>query len=247
MAAVGAVAMAFETDSTSAGGSTAFGIILILVAQFFAGGLYVVEEYFVGGYCLDPLKVVGMEGMWGLSYYLAILPIMQGVKCKGDKLCQFGYIENSSYAFFQMKESIACLLLTIGLAISIGFYNVFGITTTKVASAAQRATIDTARTLTVWMASVALGLEPFRWQSIFGFVFLVIGTLIYNEILILRFWGLDQNTKDKLEERDAAQKVKDDHYDGVGGSDEAADEFQMNSTKLKKDQGQSNSALDQFY
>lgn len=67
--------MAFETDSTSAGGSTAFGIILILVAQFFAGALYVVEEYFVGGYYLDPLKVVGTEGMWGLSYYMLLLPI----------------------------------------------------------------------------------------------------------------------------------------------------------------------------
>lgn len=67
--------MAFETDSTSAGGSTAFGIILILVAQLFAGGLYVTEEYFVGGYYLDPLKVVGTEGMWGLSYYMLLLPI----------------------------------------------------------------------------------------------------------------------------------------------------------------------------
>lgn len=90
-----------------------------------------------------------------------------------------------------MSESLPCLLLTFGLAISIGFYNVFGITTTKVASSAQRATIDTSRTLTVWIASVSLGLEPFHWQSIFGFVFLVFGTLIYNEILILRFWGLD--------------------------------------------------------
>ena len=67
--------MAFETNTTSAGGSTAFGIILILVAQLFAAGLYVTEEYFVGGYYLDPLKVVGMEGMWGLSYYMLLLPI----------------------------------------------------------------------------------------------------------------------------------------------------------------------------
>jgi len=45
------------------------------------------------------MKVVGLEGMWGLSYYMFALPILQAIKCNGDKLCNFGYIENSSYAF----------------------------------------------------------------------------------------------------------------------------------------------------
>jgi len=65
--------------------------------------MFIVEEYFIGDYYLDPMKVVGTEGMWGLSYYLAILPIMQAVKCTGDSglsaLCNFNYLENSSYAF----------------------------------------------------------------------------------------------------------------------------------------------------
>ena len=62
--------------------------------------MFIVEEYFLGGYYLDPMKVVGLEGMWGLLYYMTILPIMQAVKCDGDKLCQFKYVENSSYAFY---------------------------------------------------------------------------------------------------------------------------------------------------
>ena len=81
-------------------GSIGLGIMLILVAQFFTGGLFIVEEYLLGGYYLDPMKVVGLEGMFGLSYYMLVLPIMQSVKCNGDKLCSFGYIENSSYAFW---------------------------------------------------------------------------------------------------------------------------------------------------
>ena len=46
------------------------------------------------------MKVVGLEGMWGLSYYMAVLWIMQLIHCDGEKLCQFGYVENSSYAFY---------------------------------------------------------------------------------------------------------------------------------------------------
>ena len=78
--------------------------------------------------------------------------------------------------------------------VSIACFNMFGIATTKNASAAQRSTIDTSRTLLIWILSVLLGLEYFHYESIFGFIFLVLGTLIYNEILIVPFLGFDQNT-----------------------------------------------------
>mmetsp|Transcript_11915 Transcript_11915/g.15192 ORF Transcript_11915/g.15192 Transcript_11915/m.15192 type:complete len:207 (+) Transcript_11915:772-1392(+) len=197
------------------------------------------------------MKVVGLEGMWGLSYYLAVLPIMQLVKCDGNKVCQFGYVENSSYAFYQMADNLTIVWLSLGMMLSIAFFNVCGITTTKVASSAQRATIDTSRTLIIWVMSCLLKLEDFHWESIFGFIFLVFGTLVYNEIIILPFCGLDNNTKEKLEQRSAAekrdanymntspgapysatrnqrllQKNQDKHYDQL----EDGDDFNMNAT-----------------
>jgi hypothetical protein len=33
------------------------------------------EEKMLGNYTLDPLYVVGMEGMWGLVYWAIMLPI----------------------------------------------------------------------------------------------------------------------------------------------------------------------------
>jgi drug/metabolite transporter (DMT)-like permease len=51
------------------------GIILLIIAQLFSGGLYIVEEKLLGDYYLDPLKVVGLEGLWGLIMTLIILPI----------------------------------------------------------------------------------------------------------------------------------------------------------------------------
>ena len=185
-------------------GSVGLGILLIIIAQFFTGGLFIVEEYFLGDYYLDPMKVVGLEGMWGLSYYMLALPIMQAIHCSSDSLCQFGYIENSSYAFWQMGQNSEIIWLSIGMMASIAFFNVCGITTTKVASAAQRATIDTSRTLVIWIMSCLLKLETFHWESIFGFIFLVFGTLVYNEIIVLPFLGLDQNTKEKLAQREGA-------------------------------------------
>ena len=37
----------------------------------------------------------------------------------------------------------------------------------------------------------------------FGFIFLVFGTLVYNEIVVLPFWGFNQYTKQALKGRDA--------------------------------------------
>jgi len=106
VAEVGYVAIVLSpapSEDAGSAGSVALGFILLLVAQLFTGTMFIVEEYFIGDYYLDPMKVVGTEGMWGLSYYLAILPIMQVVKCTGDSglsaLCNYNYLENSSYAF----------------------------------------------------------------------------------------------------------------------------------------------------
>ena len=141
-------------------GSVFLGIVLILIAQVFAGALFIVEEYFIGDYYLDPLKVVGTEGMWGTLYFLIALPIMQAIQCDWA-LCNFRYLENSSYAFAQMADNGIIIVYTIGIMISIAFFNVCGVTTTKMASAAQRSTIDTSRSVLIWAGSCLLGFEPF--------------------------------------------------------------------------------------
>jgi len=62
--------------------------------------------------------------------------------------------------------------------------------------------------------SCILKLEDFHWEAIFGFILLVAGTLIYNEIVVLPFWGFDQNTKEKKEARAGAEK-RDADYMGM--------------------------------
>ena len=58
----------------------------------------------------------------------------------------------------------------------------------------------------IWFGSVAFGWEKFHWQEIPGFVVLVFGTLIYNEILVLPFLGFDKYTKEAIEAREGKEK-----------------------------------------
>ena len=49
-------------------------------------------------------------------------------------------------------------------------------------------------------------------------MFLVFGTLLYNEIFVLPFWGLDANTKEKLEARAANEKRDADYTSASPGA-----------------------------
>jgi hypothetical protein len=56
------------------------------------------------------------------------------------------------------------------------------------------------RTVTVWVLSLALGLETFVLKSFYyqfsGFVLLIFGNFLYNEILKIRAFGLGADLKD---------------------------------------------------
>lgn len=76
------------------------GILLVLVAQLFSGGLYIVEEKLLGDYYLDPLKVVGLEGLWGFILMVIILPILQTTNCEeAGPLCYYKKVEDTMRAF----------------------------------------------------------------------------------------------------------------------------------------------------
>jgi hypothetical protein len=82
------------------------------------------------------------------------------------------------------------------------FFNGFGVAVTKNASSAQRATIDTARTLVIWVFFLIFEVygkkEDFYWLQLGGFILLVIGTLVFNEIVVVPFLGFDLYTKPAL-------------------------------------------------
>jgi hypothetical protein len=62
-------------------------------------------------------------------------------------------------------------------------FNYFGLSVTRSVSATARSTIDTCRTLFIWLVSLALGWESFKWLQVVGFMMLVYGTFLFNDIV----------------------------------------------------------------
>ena len=69
------------------------------------------------------------------------------------------------------------------LTISLRGFNFFGLSVTRTVSATSRSTIDTCRTLFIWIVSLGLGWETFKWLQVVGFVLLVYFTFLFNGLV----------------------------------------------------------------
>jgi drug/metabolite transporter (DMT)-like permease len=215
---VGLASVLYEASSAE---NPVLGVIIIIIAQFFAGGVFVSEQLFLENIVVHPLQAVGIEGMSGFCYYLVVLPIFNAIPCSNADFCNGGFVENSVEAFRQLGASWEILLCMIGFMLSISLFNFTGVTTTKKAGALARSTIDTSRTLLIWVFSIFVGWEDFIWLQLIGFFFLVLGTLIYNEILQIPWYGFKEaigKKKAYLEERNRKKHlVTDDTKDEYFG------------------------------
>ena len=99
--------------------------------------------------------------------------------------------------------------------------NATGVGITKYGSAAQRTTVGLAKNFNVWIVFMVIPItywnpvtqawesktfESFAWLQLIGFIVLVFGVLVFNEILVLPWFGFDKNTKIQLAIRKAEEE-----------------------------------------
>ena len=181
-------------DDSDVTPTTALGILLLIGSQCFTGCLFISEEKILSGYYLDPLLVVGLEGFWGCLIYSVLLPIFQHIDCDNPKMCATPTLEDTTTAFHQIGSHGMLIATSLGIIVSISCFNATGVAITKYASAAQRTSVDTTSTLSVWVVFLLLGKEKFLWGQLLGFVVLLTGTLIYNEIIEIPIGYFRHNT-----------------------------------------------------
>ncbi|KAB8236392.1 hypothetical protein ETB97_003577 [Aspergillus alliaceus] len=157
------------------------GVLLIAAAQIFTASQFVLEEWILEHYAMDPLQVVGWEGVFGFSVTVIGSIIMY---------LSVGRTEAGRYGYFDVKEgwlqvinNRAIAISSVLIMISICGFNFFGLSVTRSVSATSRSTIDTCRTLFIWLVSLALGWESFKWLQVAGFALLVYGTFLFNDIV----------------------------------------------------------------
>lgn len=196
----------------------ALGFSIVIIAQLFSATQFIVEENFMKKYDCDPLKVVGWEGVWGALFYIIVLIVAQNIECSPplNKEANFAtlvcfrngdgvyLLEDTLFALKQLGDNGMLLFYCILYICSIGVFNFVGISISKLLTSAARSVIDTIRTILVWLFFLfpivsECNREKFQVLQLIGFIFLILGTIIYKEILTVPFFGLDKFTKKKLQ------------------------------------------------
>ncbi|KAJ7382373.1 hypothetical protein OS493_035434 [Desmophyllum pertusum] len=177
-------------------GQVVLGIVFILAGQSVSATQMIVEELFLKKRKYHPLQVVGMEGLFGIIFMtVLVLPVLYYIP--GDQ--NHHSYENSLDALLMMKNDAKLLIMSVLYICSISFYNYFGLSVTKSLTAVHRTLIDACRTIVVWLVDLFVYYvfhEGFgeAWDSKYGifqvdgFLFLLLGTALYNELLIIPPW-----------------------------------------------------------
>lgn len=97
-----------------------------------------------------------------------------------------GSLENAIDAMYQITHNWKIATATGGTILSIAFFNYAGISVTKEISATSRMVLDSVRTVVIWIFSLAIGWQVFQALQLGGFVVLVLGMCLYNDIIILQ-------------------------------------------------------------
>ena len=197
-----------KNEGESSASQIAMGIGILLIGQLFGSIGYIIEEKFMGDFDdLDPYLMAGVEGVFGILMWLVILPILNVIPCDNVDLCSFGVVENTLETFEEYGREPIHFVWSTCTMIIVPLQYACGLSITKLGSAAQRTTIECARNITVWIFFLTVPVfgkitERFMWLQLAGFVILLLGVLVYNEILVLHFWKFDYYIGQAIAERE---------------------------------------------
>ena len=91
------------------------------------------EEKIFSLYSVPPLKLIGLEGMWGLIISIIVLAVFQNIECTGS-LCSNGRLEDSYLAIQEILLNKPIQIMTVLIVVAlIGCYY-SGIMITKLGS-----------------------------------------------------------------------------------------------------------------
>jgi len=173
-------------NDTKADSDVIIGDILIFCSQIIVASQMVLEEKFIAKYNVPALQAVGWEGTFGFTT-LAVLLIPFSFIYVGPK---FGnnprmVLEDPYDGVYQLYHNPMLALAFSGTVISIAFFNFAGISVTKELSATTRMVLDSIRTISIWMFSIAVDWQDFYALQLLGFAILLSGMCFYNDIIIL--------------------------------------------------------------
>ena len=184
LAVVGLTDIILNDNSKSDINAIIAGDLLIIMAQIIVSVQMVYEERVINRFVIHPLEAVGWEGIFGFIILGTMLVPLYYIRY--DAFSKLSIpprrLDDAIDAFYQLAQNPKILIATLGNIFSIAFFNFAGISVTKELNATTRMVLDSLRTIVIWVVSLALLWQPFEGLQILGFILILIGMMLYNDV-----------------------------------------------------------------
>lgn len=114
------------------------GVVLVMISLVLSGTQFVTEEKIFSKFHIEPLEVVGWEGIWGILIAAgALIPIAAAIPCDNAVTCPYGYLE-APFEAVKAWEKSQIIMWGVAAMLSLACYNFFGMSVTKYMSSLTR-------------------------------------------------------------------------------------------------------------
>jgi len=190
-----------EAEEVRSFSDTFIGIGLVSVGLFLRALQVNTEEYVFLRYSVSCDRGVGLEGLFGLIWTLCLSIMFSFFPCKNNALCTVGgWIEDPVIGVKEIFSNGGLIGWSLVLVIGVAIYNYCSLALTKHVSCIYTLFWNSTSTLSIWIVSILLGLEQFEVKAFLlqssGFCFLLLGNLVYNEVIAQKYFKNNIMKKD---------------------------------------------------
>lgn len=169
-----------------------FAIISVILDSFHLA----YEQWLFKRYYIDPTKLVGWEGLWGALLCSLLLILLQKIPWTYQSVWNYGYVENSSHGFAQIFTRPRLIILIVANWVGLIIYNVSLMKITKFLSWVHGCSIRKSRPVFVFVFFLFYSWnskDEYWYLQLWALIVLILGILIFNEILVIPVFGLSYN------------------------------------------------------
>ena len=160
------------------------GDVLVVAAQIFLSMQFVYEEKVLSSYDIQPLQIAGWEGFYGImAMFFVILPlnIIDTGSCRWSNSPTPPWtVDDAMDGIIQITNNKILLASLCFSVVLEALYNYAAISVTNEFSATTRMVLESFRALLVWLVSLCLGWQHFKYLQLIGFCITTFAIFSYN-------------------------------------------------------------------
>lgn len=179
----------------------------IVLSQLISAFQIILEQKVLQDINLPALDVVGWEGIIGIFEMLFIACPLAFIIPGSDPSPVGGSLENLWDSAIQFVHNKWLVVDTIVFLFAVLFYNIFGMLVTSMSNALNRTLLESVRTLFIWSTMLIFHVLGFSfgevwskwsWLQLFGFIILVIASLIYNKVVKIPIFKYERDYNESI-------------------------------------------------